>query len=235
LAGQRHATSRLATVEDLDRLSTLGFRGEALPSIGAVSEFILRSRPLGAAHGAELRLDFGTPSPVRDVGAPHGTVATVRDLFANVPARRKFLRQPSTEAGYATRVVSAYACAYPEVAFELTTDQRRAFATDGSGDLTSAAVSVHGPEVGAAVIPLAPLDESAAIPGVSVTGWVGAPTVHRSHRQGMVFFVNGRWIQSRGLSFAFEDAYHSLLMVGRHPLCVVRISLDPAMVDVNVH
>lgn len=235
LAVQRHATSKLSTFEDLDRLATLGFRGEALPSIGAVSELVLRSKPPAADHGAELRLDFGRPDATRGVGAPTGTTATVRDLFANVPARRKFLRQPSTEAGYAIRVVAAYACAYPKIAFELAVDQRRLFATDGAGDLAAAAVSVHGPEVGAAVILLAPLDEAAAVPGVTVSGWVGAPAVHRSQRQGMVFFVNGRWIQSRGLSFALEDAYHSLLMVGRHPLCVIRIELDPALVDVNVH
>jgi DNA mismatch repair protein MutL len=186
-------------------------------------------------RGAELRLDFGRQEAVRSVGAPAGTVATVRDLFANVPARRKFLRQPSTEAGYAIRIVSAYACAYPEVAFELTVDQRRVFVTDGAGDLTAAAVSVFGPEVGSAVIPVTPLEEAAAVPGVSVSGWVGAPTVHRSQRQGMIFFVNGRWIQSRTLTYVLEDAYHSLLMVGRHPLCVLRISLDPAQVDVNVH
>lgn len=235
LAVQRHATSKLAAFEDLDHLSTLGFRGEALPSIGAVSEFVLRSRPPTAAHGTELRLDFGRLSAPRDVGAPLGTVATVRDLFANVPARRKFLRQPATEAGYATRVLSAYASAYPGVAFELTTEQRRVFATDGAGDHSAAAVSVFGPEVGAAAIPLRPLDDAAAVPGVAVTGWVGGPTVHRSHRQGMIFFVNGRWIQSRGLSYAFADAYHSLLMVGRHPLCMINIALDPALVDVNVH
>jgi len=235
IAVQRHATSKLSTFDDLDRLQTLGFRGEALPSIGAVSDLTLRSRPTGASHGAELRLEFGRLAPARDVGAPPGTVVTVRDLFANVPARRKFLRQAATEAGYAVRAVSAYACAYPDIAIELTVDQRRVFATSGSGDLAAAAISVIGPDAGAAVIPLAELEPAAAIPGVSVSGWVGAPAVHRSQRHGLVFFVNGRWIQSRSLSFALEDAYHSLLMVGRHPLCVVRIAVDPAAVDVNVH
>ncbi|MDQ3693731.1 MAG: DNA mismatch repair endonuclease MutL [Chloroflexota bacterium] len=235
IAVQRHATSKLSSFDDLDRLQTLGFRGEALPSIGAVSDLTLRSRPAGGSHGAELRLEFGRQVPARDVGAPPGTVVTVRDLFANVPARRKFLRQAATEAGYAVRAVSAYACAYPDIAIELTVDQRRVFATSGSGDLAAAAVSVIGPDVGAAVVPLAELEPAAAIPGVAVSGWVGAPAVHRSQRHGMVFFVNGRWIQSRSLSFALEDAYHSLLMVGRHPLCVVRITVDPAAVDVNVH
>ena len=235
LAIQRHATSKLTAFEDHDHLATLGFRGEALPSIGAVSALTLRSRTPDAPHGAELRLDYGRLEPVRPTGARPGTTATVRDLFANVPARRKFMRQPGTETGYATRVVAAYAAAYPAVAFDLYTEERRVFATDGGGDLVAAAVSVFGPDVGAAALPLTPLDAAAAVPGVQVSGWIGAPAVHRAQRTGMIFFVNGRWIQSRALTFALEDTYHSLLMVGRHPLCFVRIDLDPALVDVNVH
>ena len=113
LAILRHATSKLATFEDLDRLATLGFRGEALPSIAAVSDFLLRSRPADTAHGTELRVAFGEARPARPVAAPLGTTATARDLFANVPARRKFLRQVSTESTYIARAVSAYAAAYP--------------------------------------------------------------------------------------------------------------------------
>ena len=235
LAIRRHATSKLAAFEDLDRLATLGFRGEALPSIAAVSSFTLRSRPPGVAHGTELRIDFGDAGPPRAVAARFGTVAVVRDLFANVPARRKFLRQFSTEAGYIVRAVSAYAAAYPHVAVELTLDERRLFGTDGSGDAVAAAVGVYGPEVGEAALRLEPLEAAAAVPGLAVEGWVGAPPLTRSHRQGLVFFVNGRWIQNRPLAFALEEAYHSLLMVGRHPLAVVHVRLDPAAVDVNVH
>ena len=235
LAILRHATSKLAAFEDLDRLATLGFRGEALPSIAAVSSFSLRSRPPGAAHGTELRIDFGEAGPPRAVAARLGTVATARDLFANVPARRKFLRQLSTESGYIVRAVSAYAAAYPHVAIELSVDDRRVFATDGSGDPVAAAVGVFGPEVGEAALRLETPESAAAVPGVAVDGWVGAPPLTRSHRQGMVFFVNGRWVQNRPLAFALEEAYHSLLMVGRHPVAVVHVRLDPAAVDVNVH
>jgi len=235
LVVQRHATSKLTAFEDLDRLATLGFRGEALPSIGAVSCLTLRSRPREAGHGAALTVDFGRLEGPRSVAAAVGTVATVRDLFANVPARRKFLRQPATEAGYAARAVAAYAAAYPGVAIELTVDERRAFGTDGGGDVIAAATGVYGPEVGGAALRLAPLEAGAAVPGVAVEGWVGAPAVTRSHRQGLVFFVNGRWIQNRALAFALEEAYHSLLLVGRHPVAVVHVRLDPAAVDVNVH
>ncbi len=232
---QRHATSKLSAFEDLDTLRTLGFRGEALPSIAAVASVLIASRTADAPVGSEVRVDFGAVGPVDMAAIPMGTRVSVRDLFANVPARRKFLRQASTEAGYATRVVSSYAAAYTGVAVTLTVDGRRVFGTDGSGDDVAAATGVYGPEVGQAALRLVPLDEAAAVPGVTVTGWVGAPAVTRSHRNGLVFFVNGRWIQSRALSFALEEAYHSLLMVGRHPVAVMHVALDPATVDVNVH
>ena len=235
VAIQRHATSKLSAFEDLDTLQTLGFRGEALPSIAAVSSLTLASRTTDATTGSAVRVEFGSVGGVETVAAPAGTRVAVRDLFANVPARRKFLRQASTETGYAARVVSSYAAAYPGVSVTLSIDGRRIFGTDGSGDSIAAASAVYGPEVGGSALRLAPLDEAAAVPGVTVAGWVGAPSVTRSHRNGLVFFVNGRWIQSRALSFALEEAYHSLLMVGRHPVAVVHVALDPAAVDVNVH
>lgn len=235
LAVQRHATSKLAAFEDLDHLATLGFRSEALPSIGAVSSLAVRSRPRGAPHASLLRLDYGEIAPVVPVGAAEGTAVTVRDLFGNVPARRKFLRQPGTETGYIQRAVAAYAAVYPSVAIDLNVDGRRAFTTDGGGDAIAAATAAWGAEVGRAAIPLEPLDESAAVPGVGVSGWVSSPDVSRSHRQGIIIFVNGRWVQNRALAFALEEAYHSLLLVGRHPLAAVHIRLDPAQVDVNVH
>jgi DNA mismatch repair protein MutL len=235
LAVQRHATSKLSRFEDLDRLSTLGFRGEALPSIGAVSALAIRSRTRDMAHASLLRVAFGEVAAPVSVGAAEGTAVTARDLFANVPARRKFLRQPGTETGYIQRAVAAYAATYPAIAFELTIDGRRAFVTDGSGDAIAAATAAFGPEVGRAAILLEPLDDSAAVPGVTVEGWITSPEVSRSHRQGIVIFVNGRWVQNRALGFALEEAYHSLLLVGRHPVAAVHVRLDPAAVDVNVH
>jgi DNA mismatch repair protein MutL len=235
LAVQRHATSKLSAFEDLDRLTTLGFRGEALPSIGAVSSLAIRSRAATCDHATLLRVTFGETAEPVVVGAAPGTAVTVRDLFANVPARRKFLRQPGTETAYIQRAVAAYAVTYPAVAFDLTIDNRRSFVTDGSGDAVAAATAALGPEVGRAAILLEPLDESAAVPGISVEGWVSSPDLSRSNRQGIVIFVNGRWVQNRALGFALEEAYHSLLLVGRHPLAAVHIRLDPAAVDVNVH
>jgi DNA mismatch repair protein MutL len=235
LAVQRHATSKLAAFEDLDFLRTLGFRGEALPSIGAVSTLAIRSRIGEATHASLLRVSYGEVAEPVAIGAAEGTAVTVRDLFANVPARRKFLRQPGTETGYIQRAVAAYAAVYPTIAFELTIDGRRAFVTDGSGDAIAAATATYGAEVGRAAIVLEPPDESAAVPGMDVEGWISSPKLSRSHRQGIVIFVNGRWVQNRALGFALEEAYHSLLLVGRHPLAAVHLRLDPAAVDVNVH
>ena len=204
LAVQRHATSKLQSFEDLDRLGTLGFRGEALPSIAAVSRLTIRSRSPDAAVATELAIDFGAVRPARAVAAPVGTTVTVRDLFGNVPARRKFLRQSATEAAYAQRAVAAYAAAYPAVQIALTVDGRRVLGTDGSGDAVAAAVGAFGPEVGQAVLALEPLEAAAAVPGVDVEGWVGAPTVTRSHLQGVEFFVN-RWVvQNVGLGVVLE-------------------------------
>jgi DNA mismatch repair protein MutL len=235
LAVCRHATSKLSSFEDLDSLTTLGFRGEALPSIGAVSTLTIRSRTADTTHASLLRVTFGDVDTPVTVGASQGTAVTARDLFGNVPARRKFLRQPSTETSYIQRAVSAYAAMYPAVAFELVIDGRRAFVTAGSGDAIAAATAAWGTEVGRAAILLEVLDESAAVPGVTVDGWITAPELSRSHRQGIVIFVNGRWVQNRALAFALEEAYHSLLLVGRHPLAAIHIRLDPAAVDVNVH
>lgn len=235
LALQRHATSKLSAFEDLDELRTLGFRGEALPSIAAVSSIRVRSRPRDSASAASIRVDFGIPETVHPDSGDAGTSVQVRDLFDNVPARRKFQRQPSTESGLIARLVSAYAAAYPAIAFTLTIDGRRSFSTTGSGDLLEAATAVYGIEVGRAAIELAEPEPEARVPGVTVSGWICAPTVTRSHRQQMIFFMNGRQIQSRTLMYALEEAYHTLLMVGRHPVTMVRIAVEPESVDVNVH
>ncbi len=235
LAIQRHATSKLTSFDDLDRLVTLGFRGEALPSIAAVSQLSIRTRVPSSSGGALLEVEFGEARPVVTTGAPAGTTVTVRDLFANIPARRKFLRQASTEAGTIGRIVAAYAAAYPDIQFTLQSDGRRVFGTDGSGDLIGAAAGAFGVDVGNAAIPIQQLDPDAEVPGVNVTGWVCAPSVNRSHRQQMLLFVNGRWIQNRQLAFAIEEAYHSLLMVGRHPVALIDIRVDARAVDVNVH
>ena len=231
----RHGTSKLHRFEDLLHLETLGFRGEALSSIAAVSRFRLQTRSTTAPSGASVRVEYGHIQPVEATAVPSGTMVTVQDLFGNVPARRKFLKQPATETTYISRAVGAYALAYPDVRVTLKVDGRSAFRTDGQGSLISAAAAVYGSDYGQHALELRPLEPGVAVPGIEVSGWIGAPSQTKSHRQGIHFMVNGRWIQNRALGFALEEVYHSLLMVGRHPMALVRIAVDPATVDVNVH
>ncbi|MGN6700359.1 MAG: DNA mismatch repair endonuclease MutL [Thermomicrobiales bacterium] len=233
LALRQHATSKLRTADDLTCIATLGFRGEALGSLAAVARVTIVSRTPDAPSGYEISARDGAHSIPRPVACPMGTVVTVRDLFANVPARLKFLRAATTEHGVIGRIVGAYALARPEVRFELLIDGRRMVATDGGGDRLNAIVGVYGAEVAAQMLPLDP--KAAEVPGMRVDGYVSAPALNRAHRQGLTLFINGRWVQNRALGFALEEAYHSLLMIGRHPIAVVDVALDPELVDVNVH
>lgn len=235
LAIERHATSKLSAFDDLETLQTLGFRGEALPSIGAVSRLDIRSRERSAIVGSELRLSFGKLEPVATGSSPAGTSVTVRELFGNVPARRKFLRQPTTEGAYVTRLIGAYACHRSDIRWTLTIDGRRSISTPGTESDSDAALGVYGAELNDEILVYSAPGEDSRVPGVTVSGWVSSPRVTRSHRQNLFFFVNGRLIQHRALTFALEEAFQSLLMVGRHPIGMVRIGIDQRMVDVNVH
>jgi DNA mismatch repair protein MutL len=233
LAVERHATSKLSDIADLNNLSTLGFRGEALSSLAAISDLRIASVARGESTAGVLRARFGTIDPPRTAAFGVGTAISARDLFENVPARRKFLRQPSTEAGYVTRVVSAYALAYPAIGFSLNVDGRTAFATDGQGDAISAATAVWGSEVAEALVSLsAPVD----LPeGFVVEGVVSLPALDRATRQQQFIFAQGRLIQSRQLGTAFEQAYHTLLMIGRHPLGCLHVRVPADRIDINVH
>lgn len=235
LALQRHATSKLARFDDLEALATLGFRGEALASIAAVSDFEIRTGIRGDTTGSFIAATFGVKPQVFNAANPLGTTVTVQDLFGNVPARRKFLRQPGTEATYITRLISAYASHRSDIAWSLTSDGRRSLVTQGSGDDVETAIEVYGSELVDAALPLTATTESPRVAGIEVSGWISAPRVSRSHRQSMFFFVNGRLIHHRTLQYALEEAYHSLLMIGRHPMATVRIQVSPREVDINVH
>lgn len=233
MAIERHATSKIQSASDLSSLSTLGFRGEALSSLAAVSQLQIRSIAVDAPSGGLLDVRFGSAREPQAIAWGGGTSISARDLFDNVPARRKFLRQPSTETGYVTRLVAAYAIAYPEVAVSLTLDGRRAFATDGSGDRLNAVVAVWGAEIAGSVVEIA---DNAELPeGFSINGVISLPDIERSNRQHQHIFVQGRLISNRALTTAFEQAYHTLLMVRRHPLGCLLITVPPDQVDVNAH
>jgi len=246
LAFARHATSKLTQIEDLEHLTTLGFRGEALASIAAVSRVTLVSRvcdpkptagqpPSGAAPvtpGTQIQLEGGQQLALGAQGAPPGTTVTIENLFYNVPARLKFLKAPATEAGYVHRVVAAYAMAYPEIRFSLILDQRVALQTSGNGNLYDVLIEVMGLDTARQMVALG---EEPAPPAIRVTGYAGLPSLHRAQRDQLVFFVNRRWVQERSLATAVAQAYQTLLPIGRHPVAVVNLFLDPAEVDVNVH
>ena len=247
LAIARHATSKIGAISDLERITTLGFRGEALASIAAVSRLTLISRPHADTLGAQIAVDEGRIAPIAPAGAPAGTSVTVRGLFASVPARVKFLKTRSTETAHCLRLLEQYALAWPETRFTALSEGRQIFHTSGDSSLYNAMIAVYGLSVAEQMIPLEGADEDdAPAPDVAHTaseyserpqvgGYVSRPTCYKSSRQYLSFFVNRRWAQSRTLSYAVEEAYHSLLLTGRHPLAVVNIALDPALLDVNVH
>ncbi|MBI2830779.1 MAG: DNA mismatch repair endonuclease MutL [Chloroflexi bacterium] len=240
LAFERHATSKIRELSDLDSISSLGFRGEALPSIAAVARVEVLTCAGGEMTGAFLKLEDGAVVERRRQGRAQGTTVTVRNLFRRVPARLKFLKSPATENGRIAEVVTQYALAFPEVRFTLSIDDRVLLRSPGSGRLLDTVVEVYGPEAAGKMLELS--DKQGEWDGgnpvfshIVVTGLVGAPTVSRTSRGSLSFFVNRRWVSSRLLGKAVEDAYRGLLMQGRYPLGVVNISIPSAEVDVNIH
>jgi DNA mismatch repair protein MutL len=231
LAVARYATSKLETAEDLFAIQTLGFRGEALSSIAAVSRLEIISQSVGEAAGARLLMEGGGEAEVQALGAAQGTVVRVRDLFFNVPARQKFLKTERTERRRIAELVTRYAMAYPNVQFRLTQEDKEAFQSPGSDDQREVLSAVYGVELARQMIAL-PDDQEGP---VRVRGFVSPPTVHRSNRSGLSFFVNGRWVKDASLSAAVTQAYQSLLMVGRFPLVVLQLEMAPETIDVNVH
>ncbi len=231
LAFRRHATSKLASAEDLTRIATLGFRGEALASIAAVSRVTCATRAVGEEMGTLIRLEGGEVVSRRPIGRPPGTTVTVEDIFYNVPARRKFLRSSATERRHIDAWVTRYAMAYPDRRFTLVHDGREVFRSPGTGQMRDVLVAVYGLEVGSALLEVLP-EEGAAI---RVEGFVGPPHLHRADRGEITLFVNGRWVQDARLTYAVIQAYHTLIPTGRYPLAVVMVTLPPEDVDVNVH
>ncbi|HUV56155.1 MAG TPA: DNA mismatch repair endonuclease MutL [Dehalococcoidales bacterium] len=231
LAFARHATSKINELGDLDTISSLGFRGEALPSIAAVAEVELATCALGEQAGYYLGVRDGKVVSQGSRGHPQGTTVTVRNLFRRVPARLKFLKSPTTENSHIANVVSQYALAFPEVKFTLFIDGRMALSTAGNGRLTDTIVQVYGLEVARNMLMI----KEDATSLSRVTGMIGSPAISRSSRGYLSFFVNRRWVSSRLLAWAVEEAYHGLLMQGKHPVAVVNISLPSEELDVNIH
>lgn len=228
LAVERHATSKLKRLQDLGIIGTLGFRGEALPSIASVSHLTLRSKPRGAEHGTEVRVDGGTIGSARAVGMPDGTVVEVADLFYNVPARRKFLKSDAAETAQISKAVTQLALGYPEVGFALTSGPRSVLECPPVSSLEERFFRLYGERSD-----LVEVCKTAA--GVTVRGWVAALTDHGAVRGPQNIFVNRRVIKDRTIAHAVHEAYSRATVKLRNPEIHLFIDLPPDRVDVNVH
>jgi DNA mismatch repair protein MutL len=233
IAFQRYATSKLRSIEDLQQISTLGFRGEALRSIAAVSQVTMVTRAESQEVGTLLRLEGGRVVRRESKGAGKGTVLTVENLFYNTPARLKFMRSSATEARHISELVTCYALAYPHLRFSLLEDGRSVFQSKGSGSLYDVLVEVYGLEVAQQMLEIK--DGSRATSTVRVKGFVGDPLLNRADARNLTMLVNGRWVRDRLIGHAVREAYHGLLPKGRHPIAVLKVELPGDQVDVNVH
>ncbi|MEN6521723.1 MAG: DNA mismatch repair endonuclease MutL [Armatimonadota bacterium] len=228
---QRHATSKIRSADDLFAIHTLGFRGEALPSIASVSFMEVVSKHKSEPAAAKLTVEAGTITDLESVGAPEGTTISVKRLFFNTPARLKFLRTAQTEISYITELVGRFALAYPNISFKLTHGEREIISVTGTGDVIAAAASILGRDAAKQLVPI-----GFEFPAMKVWGYVSNPAFTRANRGHQVFFVNRRCIKSRTLTHAADQAYRDLVVQhGRFPVLIIFVDMDPEMVDVNVH
>ncbi len=236
----RHATSKLSTAEDLAAISSLGFRGEALAAIAAVSRTTIVSRTSADQAGTRLQIEGGTITERELVGAPKGTVIAVESLFYNTPARLKFLKSITTERRLIDEHLSRYALAYPGVRFRLTHENRITFQTTGNGSIEEVLIEIHGADTARQLLPvtgekIVGKSSSGEESKIAVSGFVGPPGLNWANRSRITLFVNGRWIRDSSLTYAVIQAYHTLLPTGRYPLGIVFIDMPVEDVDVNVH
>lgn len=237
LAVERHATSKLQSAKDLFQIGTLGFRGEALASIGSVSRLTITSQNADSASGAQICVEAGIASAAQAVGVPRGTVVRVENLFFNVPARLKFLKQDVTERRAIDMLLSRYALAYPGIRFRFVSDSTPVLQTSGDGDRRAILASLYGVDVAKQMLEVLAEEElpSGSGQALRLGGYISPASLTRSNRKEITFFINGRWVSDTPLSQAIMQAYHTLLMVGRFPLVALFIEIDPTEIDVNVH
>lgn len=230
MALERHATSKISEADDLNRLASFGFRGEALPSIASVSRFTLQTREAGSDAGSEILVNGGKFIHVHDCGRPVGTRIEVAQLFNSVPARRKFLKTDQTEAAHIITGVRLYALAFPKVAFTLIEDGRVIFRSPECADLLGRVAEIFGRQLAGELVPI-----DTAENGMRLSGLIGRPGTGRSTRHEMITFINQRPVDTRAINYALIESYHESLPKGRYPLAFVFFEIDPAAVDVNVH
>ncbi len=232
LAFKRFATSKLVLLEDLQHITSLGFRGEALPSIATVARVNLTTRPRGAISGARIKLAGGRVLSREETGAAEGTVVEVRDLFYNTPGRLKFLRAAPVEAGRITTLITEIALAHPEVSFVLANEKREVLQTSGDGVLRHVIASLYGSECAAAMLPLEGEEHR---PNLRVSGYISPPHLNRASRRQITIMINGRIVHNNMVVNALERGYGTFLPSRRHPVAVLHLKVSPTILDVNVH
>ncbi len=230
LALERHATSKIQEADDLEHVRSFGFRGEALPSIAAVSRMTIQTRLQGQSEGVEIRMEGGKKESVQPCSCREGTVIEVRDLFFNTPARRKFLRTDPTELGHVHDAVARLGLAYPEVRFLLKSNDKTILDWMPTKNLRPRILDLWGNDQDRHLLEMA-----AEGTGIRVSGWITKPHQARASRSDQIFFINRRWVRSPGLGYALQDGFHGLLMHGQYPAAVLFLEIDPERVDVNVH
>lgn len=227
---ERHGTSKMTETNDLQRIVTFGFRGEAIPSIASVSRFVLQTRKEGAEHGTEILVNGGKFVHVRECGVPVGTRIEVNQLFNSVPARRKFLKTDATESAHIIQCARLHAIAHPGVGFKVIENDRTVFQSGSCPDLGQRLAEIFGRGLGAILLPL-----KAEEGGMTLSGFIGRPAASRATRHELLTFVNSRPVESRTLGYAVLESYHNSLPKGRYPVAFLFLGIDPAGVDVNVH
>ena len=230
MAFLRHATSKIGNADDLMRISSLGFRGEALSSIAAVSKVELITKTKDSLTGSRMVLEGAVEKEFSEIGAPEGTTFLVRNLFYNTPVRRKFLKLPATEGGYVADLMEHLALSRPDISFKFQMGSQLRFHTTGSGDLKEVIYRIYGREVANALVPIQ-MEQN----GNKVEGYLGKPVMVRSNRGFEIYFINGRFIRSNVIARALEEGYREYLMQQKFPFCVIHITMDTRQVDVNVH
>ncbi|NLJ76174.1 MAG: DNA mismatch repair endonuclease MutL [Peptococcaceae bacterium] len=230
LAFQRHATSKIRCGSDLHRVLTLGFRGEALPSIAAVSRMDFTTKTANVLNGIQIEVVEGVITNKVTTGCPQGSIVVVRDLFFNTPVRKKSMKTPSNEGSLCSEIVAHMALARPGVSFALKNNNRRSFYSPGTGNLIDAIIAVYGVNQAREMIPV-----DGAGNGVALDGFIGKPSLSRSNRQHINIIINGRYVYCPAAARAVEEAYRTLLPTGRKPVAVLNLIVPPELIDVNVH
>lgn len=225
----KHATSKISSKDDLFSISSLGFRGEALASISAVSRFEILTKTKDSAAASKIILKTGADPVAEDAAAPDGTSVTVKDLFYNTPARLKFLKSEQTETGLIVSLIERLALSRPDISFQLFINGRENIFTSGNGKLSDVIYSLFGKEFSDMMLEVDYDD------GVSIKGYTGKPLYSRPNRNHQVFFVNGRLVRSRLLQMTLEAAYKNSMLISRYPACVLFIGVNPSQIDINIH